>query len=308
MSAKTETEKRRDETRTALDDYRDQIFPQYESAINDYLQRFTASFRIGRFKSVNTRGGSSASYCVVINHQEVNVTADEGPSFKNTLSAGDRNTLALAFFFASLDHAADLAGKVVVIDDPITSLDDHRTLRTREEIMRLSERVEQVIMLSHSKPFLCDLWNQADKNTATALRINRAESGSEFSEWNVRNDSISEHDKRHELVRGYLVSANPDKDREVAQTLRPIMEAFMRVAYPEHFPPGKLLGPFLGIADQYVGTNREILSVGDIAEARELLKYANQFHHDNPTWQTTAINDAELSDFARRTLIFTSRA
>ena len=244
----------------------------------------------------------------MINQQNVNVKADEGPSFRNTLSSGDRNTLALAFFFASLEQDPDLANTIVVIDDPMTSLDEHRTLRTREEILAMAARVQQVIVLSHSKPFLCNLWEQADRNASTALRINRVGDGSEIAVWDVRNDSISEHDKRHELVRAYLQVGNPNKEREVAQALRPILEAFMRVAYPEHFPPGTLLGRFLRLCDQRVGENNEILSAGDIAELRGLLRYANRFHHDtNPAWQTAAINDAELTDFAERTLLFSSR-
>ncbi|WP_417599324.1 AAA family ATPase [Pararhodobacter oceanensis] len=307
-TAKVATETLRTQARAALDQYREQIFPAYETAINEYLRRFAASFRLGEVQSINNRSGSSASYCVVINQQNVNVTAGEGTSFRNTLSAGDRNTLALAFFFASLDQDPDLANKIVVIDDPMTSLDEHRTLRTREEIMALVARVRQVIVLSHSKPFLCNLWEQSDRNVSTALRINRSAVGSEITVWDVRNDSISEHDKRHELVRGYLQAADPDKERQVASSLRPILEAFMRVAYPKYFPPGTLLGPFLGLCDQRVGRNYEILSTGDIAELRALLGYANLFHHDtNPAWQTAAINDAELTDFAERTLLFASR-
>ncbi len=306
--AKTATEALRTQTRAALDQYREQIFPTFEGAINDYLQRFGASFRLGEVQSVNTRGGSTASYCVVINQQNVDITADEGPSFRNTLSAGDRNTLALAFFFASLDQNPNLANIAVVIDDPMTSLDDHRTLRTRQEIIAMAARVQQVIVLSHSKPFLCSLYEQADKNVVIPLRINRAAVGSEITVWDVRNDSISEHDKRHELVREYLRVADPAKEREVAQALRPILEAFMRVAYPEQFPPGTLLGPFIGLCEQRVGGNNEVLSVPDIAELRALLDYANRFHHDtNPAWQTAAINDAELTDFSQRTLIFASR-
>lgn len=307
-AAKTATEALRTQARAALDQYREHIFPAYEASINEYLRRFAASFRLGEVQSVNTRAGSSTSYCVVINQQNVNIAAEEGPSFRNTLSAGDRNTLALAFFFASLEQDPNLGNKIVVIDDPMTSLDEHRTLRTREEIMALSARVRQVIVLSHSKPFLCNLWEQADKNTATALRINRAAVGSDIAVWDVRNDSISEHDKRHELVRAYLRAADPNQERHVAQALRPILEAFMRVAYPEHFPPGMLLGPFIGICDQRVGGINEILSANDIAELRALLTYANRFHHDtNPAWQTAVINDAELSDFASRTLLFASR-
>lgn len=307
-SAKKATEALRNEARTQLDTYRDEIFPAFEEAINDYLQRFGASFRLGAVQSVNNRGGSSASYCMIINQQSVDITADDGPSFKNTLSAGDRNTLALAWFFASLDQDPNLAAKILVIDDPMTSLDDHRTLRTRQEIIGIAARVKQVIVLSHSKPFLCGLYEASDKNVTVPLGIYRAEGGSTISAWDVRSDSISEHDKRHELVREYLISANPAKEREVAQALRNILEAFMRVAYPEHFPPGALLGPFINICEQRIGSESEVLSAPDIATLKALLEYANRFHHDsNPAWQTAIINDAELSDFAGRTLLFASR-
>lgn len=123
-AAKKETETKRNKARDDLDKYRQTIFPAYETAINDYLRRFNAGFRIGQFASINTRAGSSASYYVVINQQNVALSADQGPSFRTTLSAGDRNTLALAFFFASLDQDSDLARKIVVIDDPMTSLDE----------------------------------------------------------------------------------------------------------------------------------------------------------------------------------------
>jgi wobble nucleotide-excising tRNase len=162
-SAKAITEGHREVGRAALDHYRQQISPAYETAINDFLSRFNASFRLGKMKSVNNRAGSSASYCVVINQQDVNVTASEGASFNNTLSAGDRNTLALAFFFASMDQDPSLAQKIVVIDDPMTSLDEHRTLRTRQEMRELYSKVEQMIVLSHS--------NTPQQWTARSLRM-----------------------------------------------------------------------------------------------------------------------------------------
>jgi wobble nucleotide-excising tRNase len=101
------------------------------------------------------QGGSSVSYSVLINNVAVSLTADGGPSFKNTLSAGDRNTRALGFFFASLDQDPQLAQKIVVIDDPINSLDEHRSLTTVQEMQRLHGRVSQTLVLSHSKPFAC---------------------------------------------------------------------------------------------------------------------------------------------------------
>ena len=306
--AKKATGTQRATARTALDKYRGQIFPTYETAINKYLRRFNASFRLGEVSSVNTRAGSSASYCVVINQQNVNITSKDGPSFHSTLGAGDRNTLALAFFFASLDQDPDLAQKIVVIDDPMTSLDEHRALKTIQEMRKLYTQVSQMIVLSHSKPFLCALWEGADTNTRSAIRISRTAVGSELAEWDVRNDSITEHDKRHERITRYLQVSDPATERTIAQDLRPVLEAFMRVAYPSSFPPGTLLGPFIGECQQRHGVANEILSLNDTNELRALLDYANRFHHDtNPAWATEVINDIELVDFAERTLLFASR-
>src|SRR5205085_37937 len=117
--AKIETEGLRDRARVELEQYRTAVFPQYEVAINDYLQRFNAGFRLTQVAPVNTRGGSAVSYSVLINTVAVPLTGGNAPgaSFRNTLSAGDRNALALAFFFASLDRDPHRAQKIVVIDD-----------------------------------------------------------------------------------------------------------------------------------------------------------------------------------------------
>lgn len=308
-AAKTATEALRTQARTALDQYRQTIFPAYETAINLYLQRFNAGFRLGSVASTNNRSGSAASYNVLINNVPVALTAEDGPSFRNTLSAGDRNTLALAFFFAALDQETNLNQKIVVIDDPMTSLDEHRSLTTVQEMRRLFSRVAQMIVLSHSKPFLCALWEGADVLMRSALRIARDGSGSTLATWDVRQDCITEHDRRHELVGEYLRAGNAATERAVATALRPILEAFMRVAYPTVFPPGTLLGQFHNICQQRVGTANQVLNAADTAELRALLDYANRFHHDtNAAWETAAINDQELTHFCQRTVGFARRA
>ena len=82
----------------------------------------------------------------------------------------------------------------------------------------------------------------------------------------------------------------------------------MRVAFPAHYPPETLLGPFLGLCRQRVGTAHEILSQADITELEALKDYGNRFHHDsNAAWQTAVINDQELTGFCRRTLAFARR-
>ncbi len=73
--------------------------------------------------------------------------------------------------------------------------------------------------------------------------------------------------------------------------------------------PARFLRPFIGICQQRVGTPQEILSAADTAELRDLLDYANQFHHNtNPAWQTVTINDSELTHFSQRVMAFTRRS
>jgi len=309
--AKASTETLRDLARTALNQHRINSFPTCQSAVNTYLSRFNAGFSLGNVCSANTRGGSTCTYDVVINNTSVSIgggtPAPGSPSFRNTLSAGDRNTLALAFFLASLDQDPGLADKVVVIDDPISSMDEHRTLTTIQEVRRFAQRVSQVIVLSHSKPFLCSLWEGTDQSQRAALQIVRDVNGSTIRGWDVNQDCITEHDRRHALLRDYIRS-NIGNTREVARAIRPSLEAFMRVACPEHFLPGMMIGVFRGLCEQRVGSPQEILDAAATQELRDLVEYANKFHHDtNPAWETAAINDGELQGFVRRTLEFAKR-
>jgi len=307
-AAKAATEQQRDQTRAALEQHRTTVFPGYQTAINLYLPRFNAGFRLDSVAYANTRGGPTCTYNVLINNTPVPVggadPAPGQPSFRNTLSAGDRNTLALAFYFASLDQDAALADKVVVIDDPISSLDEHRALTTVQEIRRLAERAGQVIVLSHNKPFLCRLWEGADRTVRASLEVVRDGAGSTLRVWDVAQDSITEHDRRHARLREFLASSAGDM-REVARSIRPHLEAFLRVACPEPFVPGTLLGPFRNLCRQRQGTPQQILDQQAIQELDEIVEYANRFHHDtNPAWETEAINDGELRGFVERTLTF----
>jgi wobble nucleotide-excising tRNase len=306
--AKARTVRQQDEAKAALEQHRTAVFPGYQTAINIYLSRFNAHFRLDSVSYANTRGGPACTYNVLINDTRVTIggadLARGEPSFRSTLSAGDRNTLALAFFFASLDEDAMLANKIVVIDDPISSLDEHRAFTTVQEIRRLADRVGQVIVLSHNKLFLRQLWELTDSNMRAALEIVREGSGSTLLPWDVAQDSITEHDRRHAKLRDYLANGAAEI-REVARSIRPHLETFLRVAYPEHFPPGSTIGPFITHCEQRVGTTEEILDVGSIRELRAINEYARRYHHQG--WEAEPINDGALRGFVERTLRFVRR-
>jgi wobble nucleotide-excising tRNase len=313
IAAKSVTEGLRDEAQAALESYRQTAFPAFQNHINTYLGRFNAGFRVGRVAAADTRGGPACNYDVLINDVHVDVAAGAvpagSPTFRNTLSSGDRNTLALAFFFASLDQDQRLAEKVIVIDDPISSLDEHRSLTTVQELRRLGLRVSQLIVLSHSKPFLCRICEGIARTDGSAVQIVRDVHGSTLVIWDVDQEALTDHDRRHALLRSFLDQGPDVNSREVATALRPVIEAYLRVAFPAHCPPSRhVLGRFLTDCEHTVGTIDEILGISELQELQNLAEYAHRFHHDtNTAWETAAINDGELRAFAERLLTFTSK-
>jgi wobble nucleotide-excising tRNase len=307
-AAKAATEQQRDQAKDALRQHRETVFPAYQTAINEYLRRFNAGFRLGNVAAADTRAGPTCNYSVVINNTSVPITGGATtpgePSFRTTLSSGDRNTLALAFFFSSLDQDPALANKIVVIDDPMTSLDDHRALTTAQEVRTLSARAQQVIVLSHDKRFLCQVWENANRQTCTTLVLARDGSGSTIAAWAITEDSITDYDRQHSRLREYT-RANTGNIRQVAQDLRHVLEGCLRRVCPEHFLPGEVLGELRRRIRNRQPNDREILSAAAVAELDSISEYANKFHHNtNPAWETEVINDAELKGWVDRTLAF----
>jgi hypothetical protein len=215
----------------------------------------------------------------------------------------------LPFFFASLSNESNLGTSIVVIDDPIYSLDDSRTIATAQEIRLLLGIAKQVIVLSHSKQLLCTICQHVDLNICSALQIRRGPSDSNIEEWNINDAIITEHDRRHQLLREYDQGISNDS-RQVAQSLRPLVEGFLRVAYPQFFPPGEMLGQFIGRVCQGLNTPTPILLSDDLKELKLISEYVNLFHHDtNPAYNIAIsnINETQLHGFVQRVLKFTKR-
>ena len=308
LEAKQETEQQRDEVRAALEEHRSKAFPVYEKAINGYLGKFNAGFRLSEFTFANIRGGSTCTYNVLINNTPVPVkggnSEPDEPTFRTTISSGDRNTLALAFFFALLDQDERLTDNVIVIDDPLSSLDEHRAFTTAQEIRRLPKRAAQVIVLSHKKPFLCEIWKDFDRAAIAAIEVCRDRSGSSLRLWDVAHDALPVHVRRHNLLKEYLEGVGDSY--EVARSLRDHLEEFLRVAFPDHLKPSEMIGQFITRCQKAAACGDPILVAPELTELMDLNEYARRFHH--PSDPPAAISDGELTGFTKRTLAFARRS
>ena len=309
VAAKACTETARDEARKELEEYRTNVFPQLQDGVNRYLDQWNTSFRIGNLTPTNIGGGSGSTctYDVMINEMPIAVRSNTNtpgePSFRNSLSAGDRNTLALALFFSSLDRNPNLSDTVVVIDDPMSSLDAHRSLATVQKVRELSRQAKQTIVLSHDKRFLCGILSGLYRSEPyTTLEIAQSGNESTIQHWDASQDSITEHDQRYFMLQEYAATQTGTA-RDVAAAIRFYLEGYFRAVCPGEYPPRKTLGQFAGECKPKLGRPDEVINQNTIAEIENILEYANRFHHDtNPAWQSESINPLELRAFVKRTL------
>ena len=307
-SEKTASEIEKDKVRLELDGHRRVAFPAFEAAINRFLEAFGAGFRIGRVAPADFAGRPTSTYLLVINRCEVPLSAERAagarPTFGNTLSSGDRNSLALAFFLASLESDRNIGNCALVIDDPVSSLDDHRKLTTVHEVRELARKAAQVIVLSHDKSFLCRIWERANRAESAALRVMPGTTGSELVPWDIAEESQSEHDRRFKIVANYR-DTGVGEARTVAESLRLVLEGFLRVYNPMLFPPGGNLNQYMTVIRRTVPARFE---PPDFRELEYLAEYAGRFHHEtDPAYQAEQLNEQELRRFAERTIAFVQR-
>ena len=306
---KAGAEQKKVRIRAKLDEHRKRVFGASEAAINRYLDTFNADFTLDKLRPADARGVPSSTYGVRVNDRRVTLSPSSipGPSFRTTLSAGDRSTLALAFFFAALEQR-DLRNTIVVIDDPISSLDDARAFSTAQEIRKLVGRCRQLIVLSHSRTLLCQLWEKADKDTTATLAIfDAGADSSTLGPWDIEAAATTEFDRLHRIVQDYAEDSQGNP-QQVASALRILLESFLRVAFITHFPPGRQLGQFVHRAKQLLHEGNPVLSADAVQELADLNEYARLFHHS--THQTgwleelANVNRQELRGYARRVLRF----
>jgi wobble nucleotide-excising tRNase len=174
QSEKQGIDTQKTQAKSALDSFTTSFFETYSSRVNELLANFGTSFTITKVKTSYTGGPASFVYKLFINGTEVDVEESKlggKPSFRTVLSDGDKSALAFAVFVAKLEYDPSLAGKVIVIDDPITSLDTHRKTCTQQEICRIAQKALQVIVLSHDPAFLKGVRDKARAKRKNAKEL-----------------------------------------------------------------------------------------------------------------------------------------
>ncbi len=305
LAKKGATENDRIEARAELEEERERAFEEFPIQLNSYLDEFNADFRIDQLRPTNTRSGTSSDFSLVIEEIAVPLQTnnrrvhEEAPQqFRNTLSAGDRRTLASAIYFAGVDRAAKAEGVVAVIDDPASSLDENRTKATAQAIGSLAKRIDQVIVLSHSKQFLDKIAGFTHGVATSYLQIADRAGVSHNAGWDIEADLQDDHLKRHNRLVAFIDGAD-DNPSDVVREIRPHLEHFLRITLPAEFVETQMLGQFIGSCRKSAAEGIEVMSSERLEELEKLNDFATTFHHNGSLESRT-----ELVGFAKRALRF----
>ncbi|MDH5669258.1 MAG: AAA family ATPase [Nitrospira sp.] len=279
---------------------------QYEKTINNLLKNFGASFSI-KGMTANFRGaGPRTEYGLVLRGKHV---ALEGgpPSFSTTLSEGDKRTLAFAFFIASTFADAKLSTKIVVIDDPMCSLDLNRKHHTRSVLKNLHSKAEQLIVLAHDPYFIRDLRDAICRDDPaapiTTLQLSLAGNNyTDFSSFDVDKECESAYFQHHRLLNEFTEGRAADS-RIVAKALRPMLEGYLHRRFPGLIPRTLMFGQVVALIRDAPPTSPLAHAKNLVSALNDINEYAGQFHHDvNPSADVINIVASELKTFVDRSL------
>jgi wobble nucleotide-excising tRNase len=306
LTAKTTLEQQKARAKHQLDQHCQQILQTYEQAINTYLDQFNAGFRITNSRHLYTGGTPSSHFQIQINNTAIDLgdsrTQSGTPCFKTTLSSGDRSALALAFFLAALKQDAQLSNKIIVLDEPITSLDRFRRTCTQQLIRQIAGKATQVVVLSHDPYFLKFLWEGYPPADIKVLQLCRSGDNTMIGELDIEAETQSTYMRDYSA----LLSFYRDRTRaplDVARSIRPFLEGLLRVRFPGHFQPNEWLGDFITKirnADKSSGLQN---ATADLSELEAINDFSKKYHHDqNPRADSECISGDELHGFVKRTL------
>lgn len=282
------------------------ILAKYQTTINALLKKFGASFSI-KGMNANFRGNAPRTeYGLLLRGKDV-VLEGGPPSFATTLSEGDKRTLAFAFFVASTLDDPQIAQRIVVIDDPMCSLDMTRRHHTRAVLKQIRTKAEQLVILAHDAYFIRDLRDaflKEDKNAPIAIfQMAGVSNGyTDFAHIDIDKECESVYAQHHRLLSRYANGTSSEHEA-ASKAIRPMLEGYLHRRFPGLLPKDLLFGQVVILIRDATAQSALRHAQSLVSELNEINDYAGQFHHDtNPDADSTVITPSELKAYVERAL------
>jgi len=214
--------------------YTKTIFETCQTRINVVLLSLGADFAVtGLTGKTDERANESYSdFGFLILGKKVPLTAnqDDEPCFKNTLSEGDKSTLAFAFFIAALEKLPELDTQIVIFDDPLSSLDENRRLGTVALLAGLSPQLNQLCVFTHKKDFLRMLFDDIHDKGVLQLKSDK-KNGSRIESFDVEDDRKPEIARLCDDMNRYLNEDFGPTPEDIQGNIRKVFEIILKTKY-----------------------------------------------------------------------------
>ena len=225
---------KKDAKQKELETYTKTIFNTYQQRINHFLVTLGADFTIteleGKTDERANESYSDFAFLILKKKVPLKVRQDDAPCFKNTLSEGDKSTLAFAFFISLLAKAPDLDKQVVILDDPLSSLDETRREATARILLDLSPKLNQLCVFTHKKDFLRMLFDKIPNNTVLQMRSDKT-NGSWLEPFDVEEDRKGEHAQTVEAMERYVIEDFGPTPETMQGNIRKVFEVVLKTKY-----------------------------------------------------------------------------
>ena len=223
-----------------LEDYTKSIFDTYQKRINGLLLSLGADFAVtdltGKTDERANESYSDFGFLILEKKVLISVRQDDAPCFKNTLSEGDKSTLAFAFFMAAMEKMPELDKQIVVFDDPLSSLDDTRREATARLLLELTPKLNQLCVCTHKKDFLGMLFDKMPDNKVLQVRSDKA-NGSRLEPFDVEEDRKSDLARMIDGMQRYVVEDFGPTPETMQGDIRRIFEIVLKTKYYRALTP-----------------------------------------------------------------------
>ncbi len=202
--------------------------------LNDFFTRIDFHFR--QFGSDNfalERGtdnrGHQPVYFLKVKFKGVEIN---DANITKVFSESDKRALALSVFWAKIDFLSDeeKSRAIIVLDDPVTSFDDNRILKSITRIKEILREVSQVIVLTHYSHFIKNFIERGMNDDFNVSYIEIAQNNTTSFLRKIESENFIEttYNKTFSKIQAFI-------NRESEEDIRDDLRKFLENQYLPHF-------------------------------------------------------------------------
>jgi len=267
---------------------------------NQYLGRFYTriDFHFKQFGSENytlERGtdnrGHQPVYFLKVKFKGVEINDS---NITKVFSESDKRALALSLFWAKMDFLTpeQKQNAIIVLDDPVTSFDDNRILKSITRIKDTLREMRQVIILTHYSHFIRNFMERGmnDDLAISFIEISQNNTTSFLKRIESKTFTETTYDKIFSKIQSFI---NRESEVDIRADLRPFLES----QYLPHF----YIKEFKAYteSDTHFGSLSDKIDAlfSDVAVRSKFHEFRTMLNPDSHLF--TSSNEEDVRSFAR---------